>query len=82
MLSIIDQDTGKVELLPEWATVYDVLIGLKQLEANRARFRKENNPNRKSYYVPNGKPRGRPKKRPTPPASLDAPAPPADPHDS
>ncbi len=73
MLSVIDSESGKVELLPDWATIYDVLIGLKQLEANRARFRKANNPNRKSYYVPNGKPRGRPRKNPAPPAPASEP---------
>jgi hypothetical protein len=59
---LTDSETNGVEVLPGWATIYDVLIAIKQLEANRARFRKENRPDRKSYYVPNGKPRGRPKK--------------------
>jgi hypothetical protein len=65
-LILTDSESNKVEELPAWATIYDVLIAIKQLEANRARFRKENRPDRKSYYVPNGKPRGRPKKNPAP----------------
>ena len=79
-LTIIDSASNTKEELPEWVSMYDIGVALKQLEANRARFRKENRTKPRkvyNYYVPTGKPRGRPRNNPLPESPAE-PQPPAE----
>lgn len=72
-LTVTDSTTHDVLTLPEDVTMYDIIIALKQLEANRRRFRKEVRGERKNYYVPTGNPRGRPRKNKDAPTPTPAP---------
>ena len=72
-ITVTDSTTNSTMTLEEGVTVYDVVIALKQLADHRLRSLKEHRGPRKNYYVPNGNPRGRPRKVPadSPPASSE-----------
>lgn len=63
-LTLTDSENQCSMTLPEGVTVYDVIVALKQLADSRHRSLKENRGPKKNYYVPTGKPRGRPRKVP------------------
>jgi hypothetical protein len=63
-ITVTDSETNCTMTLPDGVTMYDVSIALKQLADSRRRSLKENRGPKKNYYVPTGKPRGRPRKVP------------------
>ena len=61
-ITVTDSTTNTTMTLEEGVTIYDIVLALKELSAHRRRSLKEHRGPRKNYYVPNGKPRGRPRK--------------------
>jgi len=63
-ITVTDSTTNSTMTLEEGITIYDIVLALKELSAHRRRSLKEHRGPRKNYYVPNGNPRGRPRKVP------------------
>ena len=75
-ITLTDSENHCSMTLEEGITIYDVVVALKQLTDSRRRSLKENRGPKKNYYVPTGKPRGRPRKVPAESAAekIDSPS--------